>query len=142
MFNRTSLSRSLINFVVPRNIMTTNLNHCQNLSQDSLSEPKFTIKITTVTAKAGVVKAKVTPRSYLVEVNGRSCRRNRVHIRDSLQNKTPGQTPEPVPHVITAENTQTEQLIAPAVQYEQNQVLSPIASPTRATSTPKSTKSG
>ena len=92
--------------------------------------------------KSGVVKAKVAPRSYLVEVNGRSYRRNRVHIRDSLQNKTPVQTPEPVPNVITAENTQTEQLIAPALQCKQYQVLSPIASPTRATSTPKCTKSG
>ena len=92
--------------------------------------------------KSGVVKAKVAPRSYLVEVNGRSYRRKRVHIRDVLQNKTPVQTPEPVPDVITAENTQTEQLIAPAVQCEQNQVLTPKASPTRATSTPRCTKSG
>ena len=142
MFNGTSLSRTSINVVVPRNTMIAMLSHCQNLSQDSPSEPKFTLKITTVTGKSGVVKSKVAPRSYLVEVNGRSYRRNRVHVRDSLQSKTPVQTPGAVPDVTTAENTQIEQLMAPAVQCKQNQVLSPIASPTRATSTPWCTKSG
>ena len=70
--------------------------------------------------KSGVVEAKVAPRSYLEEINSRSYRRNRVHIRDSLQNKTPVQAPEApelVPGVITADKTQKTQLSAPAVQY-------------------------
>lgn len=34
----------------------------------------------------GIVRAKVAPRSYHVEVNGRCYRRNRVHIRDTIAN--------------------------------------------------------
>ena len=49
MINRTSPSRSSIRIVVPSNSMTAMLSHCQNLSQDSPSEPNFTLKITTVT---------------------------------------------------------------------------------------------
>ena len=34
---------------------------------------------------AGTVLSKVAHRSYVVEVQGRQCRRNRVHIRDALE---------------------------------------------------------
>ncbi|XP_038060249.1 uncharacterized protein K02A2.6-like [Patiria miniata] len=34
--------------------------------------------------KPGVIKDKVAPRSYIVEVDGRRYRRNRVHLRDTL----------------------------------------------------------
>lgn len=37
--------------------------------------------------KAGVILKSVAPRSYIVEVNGRKYRRNRIHLRDALQSK-------------------------------------------------------
>ena len=40
----------------------------------------------------------IAPRSYLVEVNGRTYRRNRVHLRDAVQSQTdslPVQEPDP-----------------------------------------------
>ena len=39
--------------------------------------------------KQGVVRHNVAPRSYLVEVEGRSYRRNRVHLRDAVQPTIP-----------------------------------------------------
>ena len=35
--------------------------------------------------KPGIVKEKVAPRSYIVEVDGRRYRRNRVHLKDTLE---------------------------------------------------------
>ena len=41
--------------------------------------------------KPGIVKGKVAPRSYLVEVEGRQYRRNRKHLRDTYE--SPGHVP-------------------------------------------------
>ena len=46
----------------------------------------------------GVILENIAPRSYLVEVNGRTYRRNRVHLRDAVQSQTdslPVQDPDP-----------------------------------------------
>ena len=43
----------------------------------------------------GYVKAQVAPRSFLVEVNGRDYRRNRVHLRDSADATPHGLAPLP-----------------------------------------------
>ena len=40
----------------------------------------------------GVIKDKVAPRSYIVEVDGRRYRRNRVHLRDTLATPNTGKT--------------------------------------------------
>ena len=48
--------------------------------------------------KPGVILENIAPRSYLVEVNGRTYRRNRVHLRDAVQSQTdslPVQEPDP-----------------------------------------------
>jgi hypothetical protein len=74
----------------------------------------------------GVVTAEVAPRSYLVEVDGRVYRRNRVHLRDTLR-----QTPDtPVtrdvddvtpPVRVTSPVRARDNLTAPPMQSPQDQ---------------------
>ena len=48
--------------------------------------------------KPGVILENIAPRSHLVEVNARTCRRNRVHLRVAVQSQTdslPVQEPDP-----------------------------------------------
>ena len=55
----------------------------------------------------GVILENIAPRSYLVEVNGRTYRRNRVHLRDAVQSQTdslPVQDPDPAQTPALAEN--------------------------------------
>ena len=48
--------------------------------------------------KPGVILENIPPRSYLVEVNGHTYRRNRVHLSDAVQSQTdslPVREPDP-----------------------------------------------
>lgn len=63
----------------------------------------------------GTVTAKVVPRSYLVDVNGRSFRRNRVHLRPSDRPPETAQTSsEFVPDVESAQPVATPPSSTPA----------------------------
>ena len=42
----------------------------------------------------GTVKSMEAPQSYFVNVQGRTCLRNRIHLRDTLATGIPGQPPD------------------------------------------------
>lgn len=55
--------------------------------------------------KPGVIGDSVAPRSYIVEVNGRKYRRNRVHLRDTIQSSQPQSSAQQTSTAETADSS-------------------------------------
>ena len=75
----------------------------------------------------GVVRSQIAPRSYMVEVNGRLYRRNRIHIRDSHAEGTNRVSPlpqQPPNSDINAETPEIDPL--PSVASDQSEVQAPV----------------
>lgn len=84
---------------VPKQVIQKRLKAKQNYDRGARPLPKLVVgqpiraktqpKVPHSTWKAGIVTSQVAPRSYLIEVDGRTYRRNRVHLRDTIEHPPP-----------------------------------------------------